>query len=80
MIQYRKSVSLAALLVSYFLTLASGSALAAAAGGSTLPRAESPDKHFDPQGRPPSEHTLKIIREARKSFPFKVKAIGAKKP
>jgi alkyl sulfatase BDS1-like metallo-beta-lactamase superfamily hydrolase len=35
-----------------------------------LPRAESIDKHFDSQGKPPSEHTLKIIREARKSFPF----------
>jgi alkyl sulfatase BDS1-like metallo-beta-lactamase superfamily hydrolase len=70
MTQYRKFVPITALFVSYALTFASGSALAAAAGGSTLPQAESPDKHFDPQGKPPSEHTLKIIREARKTFPF----------
>ena len=60
----------AVLLVSFSLTFVSGSALAAPAGGSTLPQAESPDKHFDPQGKPPSEHTLKIIRKARESFPF----------
>lgn len=43
---------------------------AAGGGSSTLPYAESPDEHFHPKGNPPSEHTLKFIREARKSMPF----------
>jgi alkyl sulfatase BDS1-like metallo-beta-lactamase superfamily hydrolase len=29
-----------------------------------------PDTHFHPKGKPPSEHTLKIIRAARESMPF----------
>ena len=48
----------------------SASAFAAGGGSSTLPYAESPDKHFDPQGKPPSEYTLEIIREARETMPF----------
>ena len=43
---------------------------AAGPGASTLPYAESPDKHFHPKGKPPSEHTLKVIREARERMPF----------
>jgi alkyl sulfatase BDS1-like metallo-beta-lactamase superfamily hydrolase len=55
------------------LVLAAVSAVvvyAAAPGTSTLPYAESPDKHFHPKGKPPSEHTLKVIREARERMPF----------
>ena len=47
------------------------SAPAGAAGG---PGGEieyaDPDTHFHPKGKPPSEHTLKIIREARERMPF----------
>ena len=43
---------------------------AAGGGSSTLPYAESPDKHFHPKGKPPSEHTLRVIREARETMPF----------
>jgi len=43
---------------------------AAGGGSSTLPYAESPDEHFHPKGKLPSEHTLKVIREARKRMPF----------
>ena len=55
-----------------FLILFSLPILLQAAGGgsSTLPYAESPDEHFHPKGKPPSEHTLKIIREARKTLPL----------
>lgn len=28
------------------------------------------DKHFHPKGKPPSEHTLEVIRNARTSMPF----------
>jgi alkyl sulfatase BDS1-like metallo-beta-lactamase superfamily hydrolase len=35
-----------------------------------MPYAESPDVHFHPKGKPPSEHTLEVIREARRSLPF----------
>ena len=65
-----RTAQIRALITAFCLTLCSGSLLAAAAGGSTLPQAESPDKHFDPLGKPPSKHTLEIIKEARKSFPF----------
>ena len=27
-------------------------------------------EHFDPKGKPPSEHTIKIMQELRKSLPF----------
>ena len=47
-----------------------GLAEAAGPGASTLPYAESPDEHFHPLGKPPSEHTLKVIREARETLPF----------
>ena len=43
---------------------------AAAPGSSTLPYAESSDKHFHPKGKPPSAHTLKVIRAARERMPF----------
>ena len=29
-----------------------------------------PNEHFHPKGKPPSEHTLKILNEARESMPF----------
>ena len=49
-------------------------AVAFAAGG---PGGEinyaDPDTHFHPLGKPPSEHTLKIIKEARESMPFEDK-------
>ena len=59
-----------ACLVLLFAALTANTVLAAGAGSSTLPRAESPDKHFDPKGKPPSEHTLEVIRNARQTFPF----------
>lgn len=43
---------------------------AAGGGSSTLPYAETPDEHFHPKGNPPSEHTLRIISEARETMPF----------
>ena len=29
-----------------------------------------PNEHFHPKGKPPSEHTLRILDEARESMPF----------
>ena len=29
-----------------------------------------PSVHFHPKGKPPSEHTLKVLNEARESMPF----------
>ena len=42
----------------------------AAGGGSGEMVYADPDKHFHPKGKPPSEHTLKVIREARERMPF----------
>jgi len=43
---------------------------AAGPGADELPYAESIDKHFHPKGKPPSEHTLAIIRKACETMPF----------
>ena len=43
---------------------------AAGPGADEIPYAESLDKHFHPKGKPPSEHTLAIIRKARETMPF----------
>jgi alkyl sulfatase BDS1-like metallo-beta-lactamase superfamily hydrolase len=61
---------LAVILVTVSIAFASSSAMAAGGGSSTLPYAESPDEHFHPKGKPPSEYTLAIIRAARENMPF----------
>jgi alkyl sulfatase BDS1-like metallo-beta-lactamase superfamily hydrolase len=63
--------SIALLAVSLALTVSvAGPANAAPAGSGSLPYAESPDRHFHPKGKPPSAHTLEVIRKARKTMPF----------
>ena len=47
-----------------------GSANAAGPASGSLPYADSSDQHFHPKGKPPSEHTLEVIRKARKTMPF----------
>jgi alkyl sulfatase BDS1-like metallo-beta-lactamase superfamily hydrolase len=47
-----------------------GPANAAPAGSGSLPYAESSDRHFHPKGKPPSKHTLEIIKKARETMPF----------
>jgi len=54
----------------FVVSLALPVSQAAGPGASTLPYAESPDEHFHPKGKPPSEHTLNVIREARERMPF----------
>ena len=41
----------------------------AAAGGGAIQTVD-PDEHFHPKGKPPSEYTLRVIREARERMPF----------
>ena len=53
-------------LVSLGLSLA---VFAAGGAGGDIQYAD-PNKHFHPKGKPPSEHTLKILNEARESMPF----------
>lgn len=36
----------------------------------TLHAADTAPKHFDPKGKPPSEHTKKILDEQRRTLPF----------
>ena len=59
-------------LLTFFTALALQSALWAAGGaaGEKPPYATSVDKHFHPKGKPPSEHTLALIKAARESMPF----------
>ena len=46
---------------------------AGGAAGERVPYADSVDKHFHAKGKPPSEHTLAVIRAARESMPFQDK-------
>ena len=63
--------SIVPLVISLTLTMAmAGSANAASATFGALPYAQSSDQHFHPKGKPPSEHTLKVIRKARETMPF----------
>ena len=57
--------------ISLALTVSmAGSANAAGPASGSLPYAESSDQHFHPKGKPPSEHTLEVIRKARETMPF----------
>jgi alkyl sulfatase BDS1-like metallo-beta-lactamase superfamily hydrolase len=57
--------------ISLALTLSvAGAANAAGPASGSLPYAESSDRHFHPKGKPPSKHTLEVIRKARQSMPF----------
>ena len=42
----------------------------AAGGGSAAPAAADPNLHFDPLGKPPSEHSLKAIKKDSADLPF----------
>ena len=42
----------------------------AAGKGGSITEAVPADKHFDPKGKPPSEHTLKIIAKDAEDLPF----------
>jgi alkyl sulfatase BDS1-like metallo-beta-lactamase superfamily hydrolase len=55
---------------SFLLILSCGSALAAGGGGGGYIEAVPSDKHFDPLGKPPSEHTLKVIEKDSSGLPF----------
>jgi alkyl sulfatase BDS1-like metallo-beta-lactamase superfamily hydrolase len=50
-------------------SMSCGVAIAAAGPGGEIEYAD-PNVHFHPKGKPPSEHTLKVIREARETMPF----------
>ncbi len=67
--RYIPAAASVAFVISLTIT-AINTANAAGSGASTLPYAESPDEHFHPKGKLPSEHTLKVIREAREKMPF----------
>jgi len=60
------------LLLTFFAALAVPLSLWAAGGaaGEQVPYASSVDEHFHPKGKPPSEHTLAVIKAARESMPF----------
>jgi alkyl sulfatase BDS1-like metallo-beta-lactamase superfamily hydrolase len=58
--------------LTFFAALAVPLSLWAAGGaaGEQTPYAASVDEHFHPNGKPPSEHTLAVIKAARESMPF----------
>jgi alkyl sulfatase BDS1-like metallo-beta-lactamase superfamily hydrolase len=69
-IRLRRSAALVASVTLSVVLSGPAISVAASGGSSTLPYAESPDEHFHPKGKPPSEHTLKVIRQARERMPF----------
>ena len=56
-------------IIAAVLSALSTVALAASGAGSEINYAD-PDKHFHPLGKPPSSHTLEVIKTARESMPF----------
>ena len=44
-------------------------AMAAGGAGGEIQKVD-PSQHFHPKGKPPSEHTIKVLQEARDSMPF----------
>ena len=56
-------------LLSSLFVFFSGSIFAAGGGAAEINRV-SPDEHFHPKGKAPSEHTVAIIKKARESMPF----------
>jgi alkyl sulfatase BDS1-like metallo-beta-lactamase superfamily hydrolase len=60
------------LLLTFLIALAVPSLLLAAGGaaGEQVPYASSVDEHFHPKGKPPSAHTLAVIKAARESMSF----------
>ena len=52
------------------VTLASSSIAAAAGKGGGNLEYVDPDQHFHPQGKPPSTHTLEVIKEHSAALPF----------
>jgi alkyl sulfatase BDS1-like metallo-beta-lactamase superfamily hydrolase len=60
------------LLLTFLIAFAVPSPLLAAGGaaGEQVPYASSVDEHFHPKGKPPSAHTLAVIKAARESMSF----------
>ena len=55
----------------FFAALALPFAIHAAGKGAALTDPGAMEgKHFHPQGRPPSEHTLKTLKQAKETLPF----------
>ena len=54
----------------FLVTICLGTAALAAGGGADMAATAAPDRHFDPKGKPPSEHTMKVLSQARKTLPF----------
>ena len=44
--------------------------LAACSPADTSSPAEAAEDHFHPKGKPPSEHTIRVLQEARTGLPF----------
>ena len=67
-----KTFHLMKLALTFFAALTVPLSLWAAGGaaGEKPPYAKSVDKHFHPKGKPPSKHTVAVIKAARKSMPF----------
>ena len=61
-------LKLSLLLVTTF-SLNATAVLAASGAGGEINKVD-PSKHFHPQGKPPSSHTLEILNTARESMPF----------
>ena len=61
----RKKLGIALLVI----VVATGVALASGKGSGDIKYAD-PSQHFHPDGKPPSDHTLAVIKAARESMPF----------
>ena len=65
-----KSFNKSLLVASVAFLFGQGVALAADAGSVASDPGAMQGKHFHPKGKPPSEHTLKVLEAAKKELPF----------
>jgi alkyl sulfatase BDS1-like metallo-beta-lactamase superfamily hydrolase len=62
--------SIVAISVALSAVLFSAGIMAAGGGAAPVAAAVSSGTHFHPKGKPPSEHTLKVLEAAHKTLPF----------
>jgi alkyl sulfatase BDS1-like metallo-beta-lactamase superfamily hydrolase len=66
----RFNARLATACLSASLVLLAGSTAFAAGGGSEMAEKAPSDRHFHPKGKPPSTHTVDVLKQAHETLPF----------
>jgi alkyl sulfatase BDS1-like metallo-beta-lactamase superfamily hydrolase len=66
----RSNVRLATACLSALLVFLASNAAFTAGGGAEMAEKVPSDKHFHPKGKPPSEYTVDVLKQAKETLPF----------